>query len=88
MSGLAENKAVLVTGAASGIGRATAKLFAAQGATGVLVCDVDIDGAEQTAADIRAAGTDAVARAVDITDEAAWETRTYDRLSIWGHQPS
>ena len=28
------------------------------------------------------------ADAREITDEAAWETRTYDRLSIWGHQPS
>ncbi len=50
-----EGKAALVTGAASGIGRATALAFATAGAR-VLVADVDGDGGEATAAAGRAAG--------------------------------
>ena len=84
MSGLAEGKAVLVTGAASGIGRATAKLFASEGAEGVLVCDVDEAGAERTAADINAAGGTAIARRVDITSEAEVEAMVAAAVETWG----
>ncbi|MET9285434.1 SDR family oxidoreductase [Nocardia beijingensis] len=59
---------VLVTGAASGIGRATALAAAAQGARLVLT-DINADGLDATVADIRAAGGDVpAARALDITD--------------------
>ena len=50
-------KVALITGAGSGIGRATAQLFAREGAQ-VMVCDLNIDGGETTVAAIRA-GTDA-----------------------------
>ena len=58
-----------VTGAASGMGAASAKLFAAEGAK-VAVVDVNGEGAEKVAADIRAAGGDAIGVACDLTDEA------------------
>ncbi|MBK8294461.1 MAG: SDR family oxidoreductase [Solirubrobacterales bacterium] len=49
--GLLEGKSAIVTGSARGIGRATAELFAANGAN-VLVNDLDEDAAEQAASEI------------------------------------
>ncbi len=49
--GLLDGKAAIVTGSARGIGRATAELFAAEGAK-VLINDLDRDVAEQTASEI------------------------------------
>ena len=61
---------VVVTGAASGIGRALAHRFAADGAAVVYVVDLDGAGAEAVAGEI-AAGAPAVGVGVDVTDEAA-----------------
>ena len=49
--GLLEGKSAIVTGSARGIGRATAELFAANGAS-VLINDLDADAAEQAASEI------------------------------------
>ncbi len=57
----------LVTGAASGIGRASALAFAAAGASVALV-DIDGDGLERTAKDVRAAGREAEVITADVTD--------------------
>jgi len=62
--------AALVTGAASGIGRAVAERFAREGAR-VAVADRDLLGAEETVRRIAAAGGDALAVAVDVADPAA-----------------
>lgn len=64
--GLAGRK-VLVTGAASGIGRATAELLARLGAKLVLA---DISPLEEVASTVRAAGTDPVLKPGDLADEA------------------
>ena len=65
-----EGKVVLVTGAASGIGRATVERLASEGAA--LACiDVQADAVEEVAAAARAAGADAQAWVCDISDEAA-----------------
>ena len=65
-----EDRSVFVTGAASGIGRATAEHFGEEG--GRVVCgDVDVKGAEETAGMIRAAGGDAVALPCDVTNPGA-----------------
>jgi 3-oxoacyl-[acyl-carrier protein] reductase len=61
------DKAVLVTGAASGIGRASALLLARNGAR-VIAADRNADGAERVAAEIRAEGATAHPFAVDIGD--------------------
>lgn len=58
-------KRVLITGCASGMGRATAMLFADEGAR-VAVTDLHGDGAEEVAAQIRAAGGQAKAWALDV----------------------
>jgi NAD(P)-dependent dehydrogenase (short-subunit alcohol dehydrogenase family) len=60
-------KVALVTGAASGIGAASALAFAAAGAR-VAACDRDLAGAEATAKLIAEAGGAAIAVAVDVTD--------------------
>jgi 3-oxoacyl-[acyl-carrier protein] reductase len=67
-----EGKVVLVTGAASGMGRATAQLFADEGAH-VAATDLDQAGVEAVAAGIREAGGTARAWALDVTDPAAIE---------------
>ncbi len=63
-------KVCVITGAGSGIGRATARLFAAEGAT-VVVADIDLNAAHATAAEIQSAGGGAGAERVDVTDEVA-----------------
>lgn len=64
-----EDQVAIVTGAASGIGAATARLMAARGAHVVLV-DRNADGLEATATEIRQAGGSADVHASDVTDPA------------------
>ncbi|MEK9901866.1 MAG: glucose 1-dehydrogenase [Rhodospirillaceae bacterium] len=61
-------KIALVTGGASGIGRASAMMLAREGAR-VAVSDINLDGARAVADEI---GENAVAIAHDVTDETAW----------------
>ena len=66
------DKVCLITGAGSGIGRATALVFAAEGAT-VAVADIDRAAADETVALIEAGGGSARAYQVDVTDPASTE---------------
>ncbi len=68
MAGLLENKSVLVTGAGSGIGRASAQAVAREGGS-VTVADIKLAGAQETVAAITEAGGKAVAVEVDVTNE-------------------
>ena len=65
-----ENKSALITGAASGIGNRIARLFACEGAK-VAIADLDKDAAGSAAAEIRGSGAQAIAIAMDVTDEKA-----------------
>jgi D-sorbitol dehydrogenase (acceptor) len=64
------DKVAIVTGAGSGIGRAVALRYAAEGAR-VVAADRDGEAAAQTAVDIAAGSREAMAFAVDVTDQAA-----------------
>lgn len=63
-------KSTLITGAANGMGRATAHLFADEGAH-VAVVDIDSDGVEKVVAEIVEAGGNAAGWTLDLTDGAA-----------------
>ena len=63
-----ENQVALVTGAASGMGLATARAFAEAGAS-VVLADIDGAAAQQAAKDLTAAGHQAIGVACDVTDE-------------------
>ncbi len=67
-----EGKVAIVTGAAQGIGRATAELLAREGAK-VAITDIKDAEGEQVAEGIRKAGGDALFVHHDVTDESAWE---------------
>jgi len=67
--GRLDAKICVITGAGSGIGQTSARLFAREGAR-VIVSDVDLGAAETTAEEITKAGGEAVAEHVDVTDQA------------------
>lgn len=67
-----EDKVAVITGTASGIGKATAVMFAELGARLALL-DVNADGVETVAKEIRARGCDCRYYGVDITDAAAMD---------------
>jgi NAD(P)-dependent dehydrogenase (short-subunit alcohol dehydrogenase family) len=68
--GRVTGKVALVTGAASGIGAEVAGVLAAEGAR-VVLADINLDGAHTRAAQIRDAGDEAAAVALDLGDEAS-----------------
>lgn len=78
-----EGKAAIVTGAARGLGEATARRFAAEGA-GVLVVDINGEGAEMVASAIRAEGGAASAVAADLTSAAEASEMTQAAVDAFG----
>lgn len=67
--GRLQGKTAIITGAASGIGAATARLFSAEGAR-VVIADIDLAGAEQLEREI---GVTALACYLDVTDVDTWQ---------------
>jgi NAD(P)-dependent dehydrogenase (short-subunit alcohol dehydrogenase family) len=63
------DKVAVITGAGSGVGRASARRFAEEGAKVVCV-DIDLDRAKETVAELEAAGRTAVAEHCDVAQDA------------------
>lgn len=83
MAGRVEGKVALVTGAASGIGRAAALLLAREGAL-VVGTDIQADKGPALVAEIERAGGKAVFLAHDVSDEKHWQAVIADVASAHG----
>jgi len=78
-----KDRVALVTGAASGIGAASSRLFAAEGAKLALV-DQDKEGLGQVAADIEAAGGSAIIIPADVSSDAEARAGVDRVIEKWG----
>jgi len=78
-----KDKTALITGAASGIGRSIAERYAREGAR-VVIADIDVDRAEAAAAALRDAGAEAMAVAMDVTDEDQVEAGVEAAVAAYG----
>jgi 3-oxoacyl-[acyl-carrier protein] reductase len=76
-------KTIIITGAASGIGRATANIFAREGAN-VVCADVNEAGVQETAAQVNAKGNQALALKVDVTAREQVEEMAKRAIDAFG----
>ena len=83
MSKRFENKTIIVTGGASGIGEACVQLLAREGAN-VVVADLNEDHAKKTVADVEQSGGKAAAFAVDVSDPKAVEAMVDFAVKTYG----
>ncbi|MFI6303605.1 SDR family NAD(P)-dependent oxidoreductase [Amycolatopsis thailandensis] len=87
MPGRLDGKVALITGATGGIGRATAELFAREGA-GLVVTDIDRNAVEGLAASLEAEDADVLAARLDVASPENWSEaiestrRRFGRLDI------
>ena len=81
--GLLDGRVALITGGASGQGRAASVLFAYQGAR-VVVADLDDDGAGETIAQVDAAGSAGMAVHADISRRADCDAMVHAAISHFG----
>lgn len=80
---LCDGKVVLITGAASGIGRSAATMFCAEGAS-VMIADLNEGDAESVAAGLREAGGTASSIGVDVADEDSVKRMVEATVSTFG----
>ena len=78
-----QGKSAIVTGAASGIGKAIADLLAKEGAA-VAIADINLEAAQAAAKSIEATGGKAIGIAMDVTDEAAVNAGTEQVVQAFG----
>jgi NAD(P)-dependent dehydrogenase (short-subunit alcohol dehydrogenase family) len=76
-------KTVIITGAASGIGRATALIFAREGAN-VVCADIDEKGARETAEQVNEQGSQALALKVDVTKRTEVDAVAERAIAVFG----
>ncbi len=77
-------KVALITGAASGLGKAIAELYAQHGAS-VAIADINQQAADAVASEINAAGGKAMGVAMDVTSEDAVNAGTDQVVAAFGH---
>jgi 3-hydroxybutyrate dehydrogenase len=77
-------KVALITGAASGLGKAIAELYAQHGAS-VAIADINQQAADAVAAQINASGGKAIGVAMDVTSEDAVNAGTDQVVAAFGH---
>ena len=83
-----KNKVAIVTGGASGIGAATCRLYAQEGAAGIVVADINEEAGQSVAAEIVQAGGEAIFVYLDVSVESQWidtlnaTVARYNRLDI------
>ncbi len=78
-----ENKSVIITGAGSGIGAASAELFAAHGAN-VIVADINLENAEKIVQGIKEKGGEAVAVKVNVAKYEEVENMVNQAIQLFG----
>lgn len=78
-----DGRTAIITGAASGIGAATAQRLASEGAS-VVVADINLPGAESVAHAIVSAGGSAISVAMDLNDEASISAMVRTTLDHFG----
>jgi len=83
MAGRIEDKVCIVTGAGSGIGRASAIRLAEEGGR-VLCADINASGALETAEMISSSGGEAVGRGVDVSSSDAVDAMVHAAFDQWG----
>lgn len=84
MPGRLAGKVAIITGAAGGIGTASARLFAAEGASLVLA-DLDADKLPDLAAELESAGAQALAHPTDVSDSASVAALVAATIARFGH---
>jgi 3-oxoacyl-[acyl-carrier protein] reductase len=77
-------KTIIITGAASGIGRAAAMIFAREGAN-VMCADINADGTQQTAERVIAQGGKALALRTDVTSRKDVDEMIRRAIDTFGH---
>jgi len=83
MSSKLKDRIAFVTGAASGIGKAIAEIYAREGAK-VAIADMNMAAAQATAEELKAKGCSAMAVAADVTDEAQVNAAVDAVVKAWG----
>ncbi|USX25149.1 3-hydroxybutyrate dehydrogenase [Oxalobacteraceae bacterium OTU3CINTB1] len=78
-----KDKVCVVTGAASGIGKEIALIYAREGGK-IVIADLNLEAAQATADELKAAGSEAMAVAMNVTDEAQVNAGIAAVVDAWG----
>lgn len=81
--GRVDNKVALISGGGSGLGKASAGMLAQEGAK-VAIADINLEAAQQAAAEISSAGDEALALELDVRSEASWHACIEQVMARYG----